>query len=75
MKSENILHWGRGFSFVSTGNKKAMDFSKINKDRFDQGRPPEALDYRHEEEKNKNYKTGGISWSLDMGSALRRDET
>lgn len=31
-KAGNVLYWGRGYIFFSTGGKKAMDSFKINKD-------------------------------------------
>ena len=36
-KSGNVLRWGRGCAFVSTGNKKLWILSKLIKIRFDQG--------------------------------------
>ena len=36
-KSGNVLPWGRGCTFVFTGNKKLWILSKLIKIRFDQG--------------------------------------
>ena len=47
-KLENVLHWGRGYAFVSTGNEKLWIPSKLIKIEFDQGRVNEDLGYRQE---------------------------
>lgn len=44
----NLLHWGRGFVFVSTGEEKLRIPSKLIKITFDRGRHPEDPDCRHE---------------------------
>lgn len=39
-KSKNVLHWGRGYAFVSTGNERLWIPSRLIDTRFDWGRPP-----------------------------------
>lgn len=46
-KLGNVLHWERAYAFVSKG--KAMDSFQINKEHIWWGKPPENIDYRHEE--------------------------
>ena len=41
-KSRGMLHWRRGFAFVSIGNERLWIYSGLTKKiRFDQGRSPE----------------------------------
>lgn len=42
-KMGNVLRWGRGFAYVSTGEEKLWVPSKLIKIRHDKGRPPEVL--------------------------------
>ena len=42
-KSKDMLHWRRGFAFVSTGNERLWIYSWLRKIRFDQGRPLKNL--------------------------------
>ena len=50
----NVLCWGRGFVYVSTGKEKQWIPSKMIKIRYDRGRPLEGLSYRQEKENKKN---------------------
>lgn len=47
-KSNNVLHWEKGYAFISTGNEKLWIPSKLIKIEFDQGRPIDDLGYRQE---------------------------
>ena len=40
-KSKDMLIWGRGYTFVSTGNESLWIHSRLTKIRFDQRRHPE----------------------------------
>lgn len=42
-KAGNVLSWGRGFAFVSTGEEKLWIPSKLIKIKSDRGRPPKDL--------------------------------
>lgn len=44
----NVLHWGRGYAYLSTGKEKLWVPSKLIKIRHDRGRPPEDLGDREE---------------------------
>ena len=40
-----VLHWGRGYAYVSTGKEKLWVPFKLIKMRHVKGRPPEYLGY------------------------------
>lgn len=42
-KAKNVILWGRGYAFVSTGNERLWVHSKLIEIRFGQARPPEIL--------------------------------
>ena len=59
--SDNVLHWGRAFAFVSTGNEKLWIPSKLIEIRFGHGKPDEEVGYRGKGKKaKKNYRTGDM---------------
>jgi hypothetical protein len=60
-KEGNVLHWGKGFVFVSTGQEKLWISSKLIKIRFEQRTPCENLGNRHEGRKQDRW---NICWCL-----------
>ena len=76
-KSGNVLHWGRGYIFISTGNEKLQIPSKLIKIRFYQGDLLKILttNIKKETKKNYNYKSNICADPPTIGTALRLDET
>lgn len=60
-KSENLLHRGGGYAFVSTENERPWINLRLIGIRFDMGRPHGILDYRHKEIKQKKISLCGNS--------------
>jgi hypothetical protein len=56
----NVLHWGRGYAYLSTGKEKLWVPSKLIKIRHDRGRPPEDLGDREKRETNQQNRIIGF---------------